>query len=408
MYLLCAGMQKDLRRFLRDPVALMFWLALPLGIGIAITLATGGAAGPKPIARLFLVNEDQSLVSDILIQAFRQAGGVFQVEPVERAEGRRRLDRGEGTALLILAKGFGEAVLAEKPFRLELITNPEQRILPQMVEELLQVLRQAVFYLHRLAGNELKALAAGRAGSRVFSDADIARISIAIHQTANRLQNYLYPPAVLLETAPRAGTGTQANISMMFLPGILLMSLLFMAQGLSDDIWKERNQGTLRRWTIAPGGPLPFLIAKLVSAAVLIFAVSLIILSIGMAYHGLPFYRLPLALLWSTVSGLLFLSLMQFMQLYASSQRAGAILATCLVFPLMILGGSMFPLERMPAWMAAVGRCTPNGWALELLKDILLGRSDPTDWSAGFAGMALLSVAASLLTVRRIPTFARN
>ena len=48
-------------------------------------------------------------------------------------------------------------------------------------------------------------------------------------------------------------------------------------------------------------------------------------------------------------------------------------LASLMVFPLMMIGGSFFPFEAMPAWMAAVGRWTPNGQAVARLKDILDG-----------------------------------
>jgi ABC-type multidrug transport system permease subunit len=181
-----------------------------------------------------------------------------------------------------------------------------------------------------------------------------------------------------------------------------------MAQGLSDDLWKEKQQGTLRRWISTPAGPLPFLAAKLLSAAVLVFSVSLVILAIGMAYHELPFYRLPLALVWSTFAGLLFFTLMQLIQLYASSQRGGAILTMCIVFPLLMLGGSLFPLELMPAWMAALGRWTPNGGTLELLKDILLGRLNLAVLLVAVLFLTLVAVAGSLLAARRIPAFGRN
>ena len=36
------------------------------------------------------------------------------------------------------------------------------------------------------------------------------------------------------------------SIPLLMFPGMLLMSLLFVAQGVSEDLWKERAQGTLR------------------------------------------------------------------------------------------------------------------------------------------------------------------
>ena len=46
----------------------------------------------------------------------------------------------------------------------------------------------------------------------------------------------------------------------------------------------------------------------------------------------------------------------------------GNVVISAVLFPLLMLGGSFFPSEAMPGWMAQVGRWTPNGWAVERLK----------------------------------------
>jgi len=55
-----------------------------------------------------------------------------------------------------------------------------------------------------------------------------------------------------------------------------------------------------------------------------------------------------------------------------------------------MLGGSFFPFEAMPEGMAALGRRTPNGWALERFKELTTGVVDPA---------ALLSSGALLLCI---------
>jgi ABC-type multidrug transport system permease subunit len=80
--------------------------------------------------------------------------------------------------------------------------------------------------------------------------------------------------------------------------------------------------------------------------------------------------------LWATLSGTMLAAAMMALQLFAASQRAGNIITLTVIFPLMMLGGSFFPFEIMPRWMAAVGMWTPNGWALQRLKDIVLERVD--------------------------------
>ena len=90
------------------------------------------------------------------------------------------------------------------------------------------------------------------------------------------------------------------------------------------------------------------------------------------------------------------------LQLFATSMRGGQLLSSMVVFPLMMMGGSLFPFETMPAWMAGIGRWTPNGLAVVHVKQILFGRPDP-----GAMGMAALAIGAAavlafLLGVRRL------
>ena len=405
--------QKDLQRALRDPVGLLVWMGIPLVIGSLIALAFGGTDGPAPQAHVLVVDQDESFLSNLLLSALTQAGGsdgLIQTEQVELEEGQRRIDDGDGSALLVIPEGFGEAVLAEAPTTLRLTTNPAQTILPGIVEETLSILTDATFYLHRVLGDEIEELTAGPPdGGNVFDDAEIALISVSINQAITRLDPYLFPPVLELATSvdETEDWGEATNIAVLFLPGIMLISLLFMAQGLSEDVWQERQQGTLRRAVSTPEGILPLLGGKLLSGGVIILSITIVILTLGTAYLGLSFLNLPLAVLWTTFSGTVFLIGMILLQLYASSQRAGSILASSLVFPLLMIGGSFFPSEVMPAWMARVGAWTPNGMALELLKDILLERQDLQVLVATFFAMLAVGGVLFGLSARRLSrTFA--
>ncbi len=405
--------RKDVQRALRDPVGLLLWMGIPLIIGSLITLATGGTDGPAPQAHVLVVDQDESFLSNLLLNALTQAGGsdgLIQAEQVELEEGQRRIDDGDGSALLVIPEGFAEAVLAEEPTTLRLTTNPAQTILPGIVEETLSILTDATFYLHRVLGDQIEELATGPPdGGNVFDDGEISRITVSINQAITRLQTYLFPPVLELETSvdETEDGGEATNFAVLFLPGVMLMALLFMAQGLSQDVWREREQGTLRRAVSTPEGILPLLGGKLLSGGVIILSITIVILTLGTAYLGLSFLNLPLAVLWTTFSGTVFLVAMILLQLFASSQRAGSILSSSLVFPLLMIGGSFFPSEVMPAWMATLGAWTPNGMALELLKDILLERHELQALVTTFVAMLVVGTVLFVLSARRLSrTFA--
>jgi ABC-type multidrug transport system permease subunit len=398
---------KDFKRHLRDPLEIATWLGIPLLIGFMVTMAMGGKGGPQPQAHILVADEDGSFLSGLFVGALSQeaAGGVIRAENVATEDGMRRIQRGEATALLRIPEAFGECLLLEKPSVLELHINPSQQILPNIVEEYLLVLLDGVFYLHRVIGEDLQTFAGGPPdGSGTFPDLTVSNFSVKINHLAGRLGRYLDPPLIRFESkeSEKENSGDEVSAGLLFFPGILFMSLLFVALAMSSDLWQEKKQKTLLRVVVSPQRTSAFLFGKLAAGSVFIFSVALVALSIGYAYFSLYPATLPFAVLWSTMSGVMLLSLLLLLQLFASSQRAGSILNMALIFPLMMLGGSFFPFEAMPSWMAAVGKFTPNGWALEHLKDILLRRTDIAGSVTAFLGVLAVSIVLFLFAVRRL------
>ena len=106
MHFLVTTLIKDLRRRLADPIALILWIGIPLVIGWLMTLAMGGDGGGVPKAKVLLVDQDDSFLTQLLEGAGSNSESFLDIERVELDEGRARLDRGEGSALLILPAGF--------------------------------------------------------------------------------------------------------------------------------------------------------------------------------------------------------------------------------------------------------------------------------------------------------------
>ncbi len=410
-----AAMVKDLRRYARDPIAFALWLGIPLIVGGLLILISGGDEPPKPQVHLLVADGDDTVGSRLLLAALDQAQiDMFHVEAVDAAEGEARMERGEASALLVIPGGFAEAVLREEPTTLRLVTNPSQRIAPGMIEECLELLQDAVFYAHRLVPAEIREVfdRPSEVGG-VVPDATVAGISIAINHAVRRFGRYLDPPVIELRTASsekkEVRKADDAHFSFAFLPGMLLMGLLFSSQGLSDDLWRERQAGTLRRAATTPMGVARLLCGKVLACVVILALIAAIALAAGFSYFGLPWSRFPACSAWSVGVGVLLLGLMFFVQTLATTQRAASVLGYLVVFPLMMLGGAMFPFELMPDWLAAIGRLTPNGWALQQLKALLMAKAGPLPLSAAVPLLLVASLVlhgAAGLRVRRV--FARS
>ncbi|MEZ5064767.1 MAG: ABC transporter permease [bacterium] len=437
MSFVLATLRKDFKRILQDPAALVSWLGIPLLIGTIMVLLSGGKEGPKPQAHVLVVDRDDSFLSGLLVGSLSQdrAGGFVQAESVEESEGRARIAKGEASALLVIPEGFADALLQDEPAEIELVKNPAQRILPGLVEEMVSVMVEGTFYAQRTFGDELRPIfddlrAREDAGESTGpSDQLVSTVAIRVNGIVERLQNELFPPAIVLRTeAPPeiraaiadsiAAAGgdveekepaAKRTIALLFVPGLLFMSLLFMSQGIASDVWREREMKTLRRVVASPRPVAAFLLGKVLAGVAFVAAVAAVALAAGYAYFELPWATYPLAVAWCAISGALLIVLLAWIKMGAGSARASEILSMAVIFPLMMLGGSFFPFEAMPEGMRAIGKWTPNGWALLRLKEILLGEIAPATLAASLGGLLAVIAVLFLLSARRLGgRFARS
>ncbi len=406
MGILWNGVRKDLARHRRQPLEFVIWLAIPLMVGVLFTLLFGGSGdGPRPVAKVLIVDEDASFVSGLLLRGLSEENsrGFIDAEQVEIDEGRARIDKGEATALLIIPAGFSDAVLLEEALALPLITNPAQRILPRIVEEGMRVFVDGHFYLHRLIGEDLRRFATMESTP---TDTEIAAFSVKASRLFERLGGYFDPLLLQVVDEPvsvdETAVAGSPSIGFLMMPSVLFMAILFMSSGLAGEIWEEDRLTTLRRILVTPGGASPFLLGKVLTAMILFLGVGGISLIIGQAYLDLLATRLPVALLWICLSGAALTAIFTWIQLLFSSQRAANIVVMAMIFPLMMLGGSFFPMEIMPDWMVTIATRTPNGWALVHLKAILLGNETNGELIMGLFAMLLAIILFTALGARRL------
>lgn len=377
---------KDLQRLRREPVTLLTWLGIPTFIAL-ILVVIFGRGDVKPNGKLLIADEDQGLAATLLAGAFSQGplGNMITIEKVTREEGRNRIDKGKASALLIIPKGFTAAWLEGKPAKLQLVRNPAQRIVPDIIEETLSMLTDAAFYLQIVAGDQLRALSAAGAPS----DARIAGISVQVKHVVAGVSKYLAPPVIQLDTKViQEKTDQPGGFARLMLPGMLYLSVFFIAGGLATDVWRERTSGALRRVVTTPASFRAFLAGKLIAVLLVLALVGWFGLAVAHLLINVPISNLPLAVLWIAVSGAGLYLLMMLLQSLASTERVANMLANLVILPLTMLGGSFFPFDLMPRGFAQIGRLTPNGWSVTELRNILDGAAQPAAFAAVFAFVA--------------------
>ncbi len=398
--------RKDFRRRLADPLAMMSWLGIPVVIGGLLSLVMGGGGGVTPKAKLLLVDQDDSFVSQALA-SFASGGGensMIELVPLEFDEARARIDSGDGSGLLVIPEGFGQAIMEDEPTQLHLLTNPAHRILPRILEEGLEMLVEATFYGQQLLGDQLKLMSKGPAdGDNFFANAVIAAQAISINDRIQAVESTLFPPLIDLEvevvTDKKESSG-QNPMTLLF-PGMLFMTMLFIAQGMSADLWEEKQSGTLRRIQSTPQSLHSFFLGKTLAATAIAFGVTGLGLAMGVSLFDFPLGGFLPALLWGGFSGGALVPLFLWAQSLGSTQQAGNMMTSMLLFPMMMLGGSLFPMESMPDWMVEVGRWTPNGMALVEFKVLMTGAFDGLSLLRALLCLSGMSCLFFYLSVRR-------
>ena len=409
MSFLLASVRKDLTRWMQDRAAILIWLGVPFGIGGLITSMIDGGGG-TPTGTLLIADEDDSLLSGAVVGAFSQdqLGELIIVEPVSAGEGELRINEGEASGFLTIPEGFQEAFLNETPVTLRLKTNPSQTILPGIIEDVTEVLLDGGFYLQRLLGPEIKAIM-DASGDDVPGDAFVAGISVDIQNKIEKVTEKLSPLVIELEIVEPPPAAPVPDIALLFLPGIVLMAVLFAANGLAADYWVERDKGTLRRLVSAPGALPGFVMGKAVGALAIVGGVTAVVLVIGFAYHDVAWSKFLPSLLWVAFGGVGLYAWLAALQMTFPNNRAANLVTTILLFPLLMAGGSFFPLAALPDWIADIGRFAPNGFIVDRLSNEL---TSPTAWSIdGRSWLILLAITGSgllLSTVRLRTGFARR
>ena len=389
---------KDLRRYRRDAVALALWFVLPLIMAGTIGLVFG-RGDAKPQGLLLIADEDRGLAGTFLRESISRGplGTMLALQQVTQAEGRQRLAHGDGSALVIIPKGYDRAVVRDEPARWTLITNPDQMLMPRVVREVASANVAAAFYLQRIAGSQLRAFEDAPGWRTAFRD---------MGSTATGVSTYLSPPRIVLKTTaigdPAARRRTIAEI---LFPGIVLMLILTMGSGLSVEIWKEGGAGAVRRLAGTPAGIYAFLAGKLTATLAVLLAALLIAFAAERLIFDIPMRACALAIAWSGCAAAVVYCGLLVAQLVLASERTASTVAGMTMVPLAMLGGSFFPLEAMPENFERFARYTPNGWMLVTLRSILSAPVARPELARDFAcllaaGALLFTLAAHLLNRR--------
>jgi hypothetical protein len=283
---------------------------------------------------------------------------------------------------------------------MQLITNPSQSILPNIAESVTSILVEGVWRLQQIAGDELRLLS----DDAHPSDATVADSSIRFRRMSEGMQKYIDPPIIQVAVEkidPTAGRRPVSTSALMF-PCMTFMSVLFMAGGIAGDIWKEKISGTIRH-VITTSSPLSgFWGGKVLALATVFASLGIVALIAGKALIRAEIHNAVYAVLWIAVFGSAMYMAFVLMHTVFANPRGATMLSNILIMSLGMVGGSFFPFEIMPEFLARIGRHLPNGWAIIQFNEILSGRIRPIQLMMDFSLMLVIAALLFILVVRRM------
>ena len=428
---------KDLRLFLRDKVALMLAVLLPIvlvTVFCSIMTGMGGGNGGMPSIEVALLDQDQSPASNAFVAAFGDMQGISLVlaEPASTRDDLVRLVHdGQRPFAVLLPEGFAAGS------ELELIRDPGRSMSLQILsiglvralfetrgEELLWEIQSRSLEAAGIPAEWTTRIEAfttpfRQAMKSLFTDAaEEGHVSPDAEADGEDFDFQQFALQVLpIQTQDVLPSGRQEQITYMVshsVSGMTVMMIMFSLVGFARTLLEERKDGTMRRLLCAPINPLTVLMSKFLGA----FMVGMCLVFILFAYAALvfdfsflPHWDTVLVISLATVASSTAFALL--IAVVSTSDKQADGLSTILILVMSALGGAWMPLMFMPEAVRTVGQFTLTYWSIEAYQSVFwsgLHWTNPTILKdlGVLLGLAvvLVFVAARVFQRRRLSGFA--
>jgi ABC-2 type transport system permease protein len=367
----------NLRRTLRERVALFFLFVFPMIMILVLGMAFGGASEP----RVGVVGDRADPLAAAFLDRLGEADGLATRTVVVEADLISAVERGELEAGLVIPAGYGPTIRAGGQVELRYVARPGQQanqiqqIVTGVVDEEANRLRAARFAMAEGASAGLDE-ALGRVDAVAAGGPVIA---VTVHTAGT---------AAFPDTLGRFDVGASSE---------LLLFLFLTALTSSAALIETRRLGVSRRMLATPTTPATIVageaagrLAVAVLQGVLIMVGSAVIFGVN---WGNPLAATLLMVCFALVAsgaGLL-------MGATARTPQQSLAFGLLLSLGLAALGGTMMPLDLFSSGMRTIAHLTPHAWAVDGFTELVRHSGGPMDILPQLG--VLLALAATLMTL---------
>lgn len=369
---------KDLAQILRDKMALLFLVAMPIVFTFFMGFAFRGAtAAPDPRLPVGWVNEDSGgFASQALYDMLAASDGVRLVEITTDQVGQvgQEIESGQLVAALVVPPDFSARVTAGEQVSLTLLGD-ELDAAAQSVLQLVRVPVTRLMSAAHVAQVDVETLEADRLLSGASERS--AEWTATFSQTVQAWQATTQAgPRLSVEKAQGQAETAQplgGNPYNQTSPGILVQFAIMGLVTSASILVEERKTGTLQRLITTAMKPWQIIAGHLLAMFVLVLLQQVLLIIFGQLALGVNYVRQPLAVLlvalglgaWVSSMGLL-------IGVVAKGDEQVILFSLIAMFLFTALGGAWFPLEGAGPAFAAVGHVTPAAWAMDGFQNIII------------------------------------
>lgn len=400
-----AILRRDLNRYRRNPVRTALLFSLPLVMASVFALVFGGGGVDAISIRVLLWDEDDSIFSMLAGGAANSSVSESDIDLVPVGpEGLTMMEHGEASALIHIPAGFIDDFLGGVPTAIEIVKNPSERFLPQVVEEGAGIGAAVLSAASRTFRPELVQLKALMDGDGFPSDLAVGTLGGGVNGRFRSLEPILFPPVIGLEkvTVTDADRDPEPeSILAYFLPGLAVMGVFFLSQSATRDILRDRESGLLRHLLTAPVSPSDYLLGKCLTVLIVSGVGFGLLILIGVA-SGVSWGPPAAVALLATATAVASSGTLLLIMSLVGTERQGDALTTIVIISWSMLGGAFVPIDQLPDFLRPVSATTMVFWATDAFNTLVLRGGGLADIILNVtvllgAGCAFLVVGALLL-----------
>jgi ABC-2 type transport system permease protein len=404
---------KELQVTFRDRGLLAILFLLPLVFSTLFSLSQQGAldvatGATAMTVRVFVVNDDDGPYGRQVAETLGQLT-TLDVEVLDSAdEADRRVGQGERAAAIIIPAGFSTGIDAYEPRTLDVVVDPAQGSIADLVAGLAGYAAAPV----STQGELLHGTQTFLDELGLLKDAPPEQIQAVKAQTVGAIMAQLQamqnePPITIL----REGVGTDPepiNLLDSFMPAFAVMFAFFLVGHIGQTFHRERDEGTYRRLLASPlsrasiiAGPMVAYVIIVVLQVVFLFGIGagLFKLDIGDSLAGL--------LVVSVAMGFTVATLGLLLGVVTRTGRQADTLGTLIAFVLPFIAG-IFPMNGVePAYtsggvLATIGTFIPHMHAAEGYRLVMTGEGSVETVLIQVVVLLAFSAIFFLLAARRV------